>query len=273
MSALTLWCYVILTPHRVLSIIDSTPVYVINLDRSKDRLSEISNTFSKENLKFYRFSASDGYSLIFLNLNKQISMSADMLERSRRNNIVGSYKVIDFRYENAMFMFTDFLKSRKLSLGEIGCSYSHRAIWIDMLNHRYDVAVVFEDDIVPLGNFKQNLNEIITDIPEEADLIMLDYKYYEKLTDAGHRGRIFPVVGHNCLGLARRDTSLYGTYAYVITRRGAEKLLKLTQRLDNPIDCVINELVKRGEVNRFVTRYRVVRTIAGTSIIRKMGRC
>lgn len=263
--------YMMTTPLE-LSVLDSTPVYVLNLDRSKDRLSTMSSTFSKEGVAFDRFSASDGYSLMFLNLDKKTSMSAEMLEKARSNNMAGHYKAVDDKHENAAFVFTDFINSRKLSLGEIGCSYSHRAIWLDLIKRGLSCAIVFEDDVVPLGNFRQNLNEILLCIPKNADLVMLDYKYYENSTDAGHRGRVLSIPGNNTVGVVRGRNTLYGTYAYIITRQGAEKLLKLTERINNPIDLVINQLVWHGKVNRFVAKYRVVRTIAGTSIIRKMGR-
>ena len=53
--------------------------------------------------------------------------------------------------------------------GIIGCGLSHLKVWKDMIDNRYNSAIIFEDDFVPLTNapdFHSAIKELYTDLPD-----------------------------------------------------------------------------------------------------------
>ena len=73
-------------------------VFVINLDRSKERMLNVKKQLNNENIDFYRFPAVDG-----AKLNKK--------------------KIIR----------TGTLKNHKMDIGALGCSLSHIGIWKNII--------------------------------------------------------------------------------------------------------------------------------------------
>jgi glycosyl transferase family 25 len=102
-------------------------VYLINLDRSKDRYDYVIDKIKALGLPFKRISAVDG------NL-----LSADELE-----------KMVD----------KSWLEYKK---GQIGCYLSHVKFWKEFLESDYEYAVVFEDDVTfdPL-KLKETIDEVL----------------------------------------------------------------------------------------------------------------
>jgi len=96
-------------------------IYVINLDRSKDRLMKITENLNKYNLSFNRFSAIDGSKLS----DEQISQHTTKLCRSITCN-----KSI------------------------IGCALSHILLWTMLINDdNADYYLILEDDIIINDDF------------------------------------------------------------------------------------------------------------------------
>jgi len=114
--------------------------YVINLDRSKDRLAQGSQTFHEKNLTFERVEAVDG-------------------------------ALLDDEH-------VEHLTSRRhwpypLSRGEIGCFLSHRECLRRIIESNDAWGVVFEDDII----ISPDIGILLQDtrwIPEGTDIVKLD---------------------------------------------------------------------------------------------------
>lgn len=101
------------------------PIFVMNLDRSKDRWERASEEMKKAGLNVQRFSAVDGKKLS----NEELMQDTTLLARC--------------------------LQPR----GVIGCYLSHRKFWKMVVRENISAAIIFEDDIQLIDNFKPQLIE------------------------------------------------------------------------------------------------------------------
>ena len=114
-----------------------------------------------------------------------------------------------------------------LSPAEYGCAMSHTRIWRDMIEKGHEMALIFEDDVCLIPNFKTKLNEIL------FESIGLPW-------DIIHLGPILPISKN------KKITSLYegqalGTHAYIITLECAKKIAQFDPKLMKvPVDFQLN---------------------------------
>ena len=123
---------------------------------------------------------------------------------------------------------------RELSLGEIGCFLSHKMIYQRMIDDNIEEALVLEDDIEFDKDLLLILNQIKT-INDKWELILSGHhtessRNRETLCSIWQQKYI---VGK--YKLARPCEPAYGTYGYIINKKGASKLLKQL-KLIKPID-------------------------------------
>src|ERR1700730_7540074 len=96
-------------------------IYVINLDRSKKRLENVTKSLNEFNIKFKRFSAVDGKKL--------------------------SEEIIN---NNASFLCRTLLCNHAI----VGCGLSHMALWNQLVNDRNNsYYIILEDDVTIDDNF------------------------------------------------------------------------------------------------------------------------
>ena len=112
--------------------------YVINLDRSKDRLKNITKEMNDAHLSFIRWNAFDGSKL---NFNKLI-----------QKNILN--------------------EKNKMMVGAIGCSMSHISLWKEAIKHKKNI-LVFEDDIKIPRDFSKKLTVYLNQLPSKWDILYL----------------------------------------------------------------------------------------------------
>ena len=131
---------------------------------------------------------------------------------------------------------TRFAKSGALgeiSRGDKCCTLSHRIAWEELVASGDDYAVVLEDDAVLSDSAGWLLLDHIW-IPSRTDLIKLEH-----FGAAGQRILVsdFATVAPG-FQLARLRSRHTGTGGYILSRRGALKLLAL-ERFDLPVDHLL----------------------------------
>lgn len=131
---------------------------------------------------------------------------------------------------------------RPLLAGEKGCYASHIAAWRQLLASSAPALVVLEDDVRPQSGFNHVINAICTLAPD-WDMIKLIGRAQERAATQQ------PLTEQHVLVSYRRVPSL--TAGYVVSRRGAEKLLASRLPFGRPIDDDLrhwweNALVIRG---------------------------
>ena len=140
--------------------------YVINLDRSEERLIHIKSIFTKQGLDFTRVKAVDGHSLS--------EEQFDKLTRIRK-------------------------WPKKLTRAEVGCFLSHLECWRLIAEGDDPYGAVFEDDIKLSTHAHQFLKNADW-VPEGCDIVKLDTaqivcvlkKFDTELADNYKLGRLYP---------------------------------------------------------------------------------
>lgn len=120
----------------------------------------------------------------------------------------------------------------QLSPGEIGCFESHRRIWKRMVDEGTPVACILEDDMLVAGDFAT------LDIPDAilntVDLIKVDYDPTSQPLYGAER---IPVT--DMRSISRMLTTERSTGCYIVTLRGAGRLLAGTRNYMLPVDTMM----------------------------------
>lgn len=174
-------------------------VYVINLDKSKERYEYIKNSVNKLNFKLEKIQAIDGSIISDDEINQKVDLN--------------SYK-----------LFLGHLPKR----GMIGCCLSHIKTWQKFLNSDAKYAVIFEDDVEfdPI-KLKSTIDELI-EVDNLWDVVSFEIS---------HNG--FPLVVKklpNGQDLALYLTEITHAGGYIINKTAAKKLLEKALPLKMPID-------------------------------------
>ncbi|WP_309083169.1 glycosyltransferase family 25 protein [Chelativorans sp.] len=116
--------------------------------------------------------------------------------------------------------------------GAVACFLSHRECWRRVVDEGLPLAAVFEDDL----HMADDAASLLANgdwVPEETDIVKLETMRQPTRVDKSP----FAVVG------ARRLHRLAGKHVgaggYIVTRKGAEKLLAMSQTFNCPVDHFI----------------------------------
>jgi glycosyl transferase family 25 len=116
-------------------------VYVINMDKDKQRLELITKECQKFNIKFERFTGID----------------ATMLTKKEKSKYITDY-------------CNNFCPN-----SIIGCAISHIKIYEDIINKGYKNALILEDDIYIDDDFYDILNKAFEELPDNYDILYLGF--------------------------------------------------------------------------------------------------
>jgi glycosyl transferase, family 25 len=131
---------------------------------------------------------------------------------------------LQYSSENAARYF-----GRPLTPGEIGCYTSHFKLWEDFLHSSVDQMIVMEEDVIAdwkalerlaredLGRHNIDILRLFSTHPFPFDFCVNRF-----LSPHAHLVRVRGLV--------------LGTQAYIVTRRGAEALVKAAPKIVRPID-------------------------------------
>lgn len=205
-------------------------IYVLTLKRAVERQLQIS-----ESLKGIDFS-------FFYGMDKQEFEIADLEKKRIYNPQLAMQR---HRYHKPM------------SGGQIGCSWSHRNIYADMLEKGYNRVLIFEDDCLPNPHAIHLVPEVLAQLPADWELLYWGYGKQEYASFRTWLKQKWYHIQHRLGGLKWSHTMinhLYPrkispnisragfhdyTYAYAITRPGAEKLMQM----QTPIQFVADNLL------------------------------
>ncbi|MCF6204855.1 MAG: glycosyltransferase family 25 protein [Methylococcaceae bacterium] len=122
-----------------------------------------------------------------------------------------------------------------LSLGEIGCAYSHINVYKEILKNKLAFSLILEDDVNFSGNIKELLSEATIN-EDKWDIIHFGHHSMssrKKETQGSYWNRV--KIKKNYRLLLPCELAA-GTYGYLITYNGAKKLLAQLNCLEQPID-------------------------------------
>ncbi len=173
-------------------------VFLINLDKSTDRLQHCAAKLDKLNIQYERFSAIDGTTLT---------------EEQRQKVYCASNNITAYK--------------KDMSDGEICCYLSHMALWKKIIEEELDYAIILEDDF-----------ELDDKFPLIHDAIakIKDWDYI-RLANTIRKTKIRKslTIDSN-FALVRFNKVPINTLAQAISKQGAEKLIKNHNSIARPID-------------------------------------
>ena len=204
------------TPREPPLTLDHAGISVINLDRRPDRLAAFLDAVSR-------------------------SAGPQFADRCRRFGAVDGTTLSRSPEIDHLFGSNDF----GLRRGVVGCALSHLAIWRIVSQLPEDtIELVFEDDVRPCDRFDRRLGDLLQTLPGaqvDFDIVLLGY-FREEAGSPEHTdaAQIRPIRWEGYRG---------GLYAYLLSKRGARRLLALAERdgIRHAIDGFV--MTHRTELN------------------------
>ena len=164
-------------------------VFVVNLDKDKERLKNIIIELKKQKLKNYEIiKAVEGDKFTDTRINFLVSKNKNFLNPS----------------------------NTKMSRSEIGCALSHIKIYKKILKTNLDYALILEDDAVFLNDFSENLEKfILKNIKYKKQIVLLSElrEFYKEPLDKENDYEIVDV------------TNAFFTHSYFINKMAAKSLI------------------------------------------------
>lgn len=240
--------------------------YVVNLDRSPERLALVRERAKKFDIDIKRHQASDGYFITFISkkngqkfLGNELKTDPNLLKHLEEyevycppNEFPGKPDLIYKHAYKENLLIPDFAV---LSAGTMGNCCSMNRLWQKIAQAPNDqIAIIFEDDILMHDNFKIQLDKILKELPDKWDMIYLDY-----LTVYDHN--LNELKTHHEKALVKYPDygkEAWGAHAYVINRNSARKLLEIQAEKSNiPVDNILMEGVLTGKLNTYVSTVKM----------------
>ena len=211
-------------------------IFVINLDRSPDRLATMQSQLDAIGAPFERIAAIDGHKLT----------DATVEEVSPAHVVSKTYH-------------------RALSKAEVACSLSHRSAWQRILDEDLDFGVVLEDDLTLLDNFPDVLDLLSSLPPEGWDFIKLF-----PLRRGGDKNiaQRFEYRDHAFVTYHRFPLGFQGQ---AISRHGAESMLGNLPYVTEPADSQLKSWWQAGVCPFGLVPYCISTDIGGASDINPGG--
>jgi glycosyl transferase, family 25 len=127
--------------------------------------------------------------------------------------------------------------ARDLTPGEIGCSLSHKLALETFLRSGEETALILEDDAAVPPNIRAVISEIAHGLPSDWGLL--------KLGGTGSvRGRFHSKT--SCGSVINTATATLDSHAYVVSRIGAERLLRRLLPIVFPYDVFLRDVHTHG---------------------------
>lgn len=175
------------------------------------------------------------------------------LRRCRLTTHVRRFPAVDGRTlsDSEILSNTTFVARHFLTPGIIGCYLSHRALWERIAQSSAPWQIVMEDDVLLSEQFLLKMKNILREL--ETCTETQDYQWDVLLLGAlgsvhpkGRHGfnRIASYMAGNQRTARRISKSVHvprrpmGMHAYVLTKRGAQKLLDQASRVSGHVDVI-----------------------------------
>lgn len=193
-------------------------IWLLNLERRKDRLLKMKEKTKEYDLEIYRINAVDGLKFNF-------------------ENYLELFSLRDFKLRNK-----NPYKHHENNKGILGCALSHYKMWEKIsknvkLNNE-DYVLIIEDDCYFIDNFETKLNLLLDELKYKLwDICFIGYTDYKPLDNDEKNGNNLIKL---CGDIRTRGG---GTFGYLITKNGAKKYYELANDrcIQQPIDWFMIE--------------------------------
>jgi len=186
-------------------------VYLINMEKNKDRLMNFTEYYNKSDLNFKPFE------LFPAVVGKDLNLIDYLSENAYKEILISEKRGRKHHYD--------------LTPGAVGCYLSHLRIYKKLVNSNYNYGIIFEDDAIMAKNTYEKMLLSLNNIPSDWDIILLGVLCIKCDTSEKY------------IKISR----FWGTHGYLIKKQSAVKLLEfLDKPLSKQIDADMSLLIKRG---------------------------
>lgn len=234
--------------------IDKT--YVINLDRSINRYSQMQKKLKNYPFPYERFSAINGRNILFTDLANNKEFSGD---EAFNQQLIFSGNYSAKCNEDTMVQITNIneKKYNKRIPGEIGLICSGKIIWQNIVKNKYQNTLILEDDIILRPYFDLLFKLAIKYVPRDYDLLLLSYKPYgNSFVDENDKYMLNALKeNQNHIFWRSAKKNIMSSQAYILSLEGAKKILQCEQenisRTYLPVDVIQRDCNNRGNLKTY----------------------
>jgi len=189
-------------------------VYVINLEKDKERLRSISSQLKEQHIEFERFNGIDGSTI------EEDPRITELCNKACPNGIKG-------------------------------CALSHKTIWESMIENKYEHLLILEDDAILNSNMDVELQLLWANVPNDFDILYLGSTFY--CGDTSIYNKIVSSFGGHKLenvsdGILKTQ-GCGGLYGYIVSLKGAKELVK--DPIPFHVDDFIGDQIKEKHLNSY----------------------
>jgi glycosyl transferase family 25 len=196
------------------------PVYIINLKKNTEKYHRCTDTLKLIGIEeAQRFEAIVGKDL----------------DRSYIKNICDPQVL--YTLENGRKLDKEIS-----TLGAIGCSLSHIALWEKMISDNISYMYIVEDDakVVLAKKDDDIIEKLLQSLPDDWDIFYLGCKSVESNEKMMPGGKVIKMNG-----------VYFGSHAYVINQKGAKKLLEKCLPISCQVDSYMSYMNKYYGLNAY----------------------
>ena len=202
------------------------PIFVINLKRSPNRKANISGQLDALGLDYQFIEAVDGAQFT-------------------------PYEIVE-KYGEQVF-YTNTYNHQRMTLGSLGCLFSHIKFYELMIENNISIACVLEDDAELSPRLPEVLNAPVLQQVPWGTLLLGHYSMYGKSFNKGSETVYWKKKVCNGHYIARVAEFPFTTIGYLIKLSTAKKLLDLAYPIRMPADWVTGNTELVGDILRVIT--------------------
>lgn len=119
---------------------------------------------------------------------------------------------------------------KPIRAGRIGCLFSHLSLWKELLSSKSRPAMlILEDDNMLVDGFVDKFSQILKVLPPTFDILHL-----YRVDGPGNQEDLIEKI------------QLQQTCAYLISRKGADRLVKIVKSIKEPLELILEKQVENG---------------------------
>jgi GR25 family glycosyltransferase involved in LPS biosynthesis len=201
-------------------------VYLINLDKSKDRLLN-------SDLQLKKLGG------IFSNYKRISGIDAKTLSDDYIKSITTPYAYYYLKNSRDEHYQFD-------NIGAIGCALSHRKVWKDMIDNNYTNVIIFEDDFQI--NEKYFIMDYLNNLPTDSQIAYLSYESFSELK----------FIKINDYWKTTNNLHIFSAASYFLNIKLAKELYKYSSLIDCHIDYYMNFYCLSNNIPRYYSHNKLV---------------
>lgn len=204
--------------------------------------------------------------IFYINLDRRIDRNEHFINQCEIHNIplekIERFKAIDGETyvfsEDEKLLFHKSIHESKYCKGLMGNQLSHFSIMRKLIENDWERIIVFQDDVILRNNFIDEVNKVIQNIPENAEIINIGFHKLACLS------RSIPMNLNNCKADENKMTKEVVnesivhlrhninpcSLAYIITKKGAENFIRhfSEKGFEDATDHSMNDYLKSKSI-------------------------